>query len=550
MPPPLDLSSLEAQLRELEADNEAKSRQLQSVVDHLGLKWTHCVECATLVDPTAQRCPVCNTVLAVSSANGAQWKCPACCSANAASARECNECGADRPATHVASSSSPPAKTKATAMAPTSPPASSTVKCPACMTINAADAGDCAECGTPLPKVAAPQSTALVAANPAGTKSLVDLSVDGKRESLTAQRARALFADQPQSGATQLRLSTKSFGREAARVAEEFIQGHAATISVADFSDIIASRPTDEALDVLQIVCGALARSPVAHLDLSDNALGERGVRTLEPLLASLAAQLESLSFRNNGLSELAMRLLAEALGTPGKLRKLHFYSNMSGDGGAAAVSVLLERMGPNGALRDFCMSSCRVRETGGLPLARALGRHPQLQVLDLSDSMFGDNADLAAALGQMRGLTQLVLKDAGLKGRGLDAAIDVLAHSELQVLDLSNLELGAKGAARLAQRLGALPSLKVLRLAENELGDKGALALAQAARFGPQLEVLDVRDNDVGAKGAQALADAVHALPKFSLLQLDGNEIKSKAQSDIKALLGDARVSFEGAED
>lgn len=46
-----------------------------------------------------------------------------------------------------------------------------------------------------------------------------------------------------------------------------------------DLSDVIAGRPEDEALEALRLISGALAQCPLRLLDLSDNALGEKGVR-------------------------------------------------------------------------------------------------------------------------------------------------------------------------------------------------------------------------------------------------------------------------------
>jgi len=180
------------------------------------------------------------------------------------------------------------------------------------------------------------------------------------------------------------------------------------------------------------------------------------------------------------------MRLLVEALGSPANMNKIHFYSNMSGDGGAAAASVLMERLGPN--LLDFCMSSCRVREAGGLSLARGLQFSQQLRVLDLSDSMFGEKggAALAETLTKLPSLNQLILKDSGVSGKGLDSILNALIHQALEVLDLASLDMGPEGAAKLAKQIANLPALRELRLAENGLQNKGAKALAAAAYVFP----------------------------------------------------------------
>ena len=52
-------------------------------------------------------------------------------------------------------------------------------------------------------------------------------------------------------------------------------------LRVADFGDIIAGRHTDEALQVLELVCTHLKGLPVTSVDLSDNALGTRGISAI-----------------------------------------------------------------------------------------------------------------------------------------------------------------------------------------------------------------------------------------------------------------------------
>ena len=52
-------------------------------------------------------------------------------------------------------------------------------------------------------------------------------------------------------------------------------------LRVADFGDIIAGRHTDDALQVLELVCTHLKGLPITSLDLSDNALGTRGISAI-----------------------------------------------------------------------------------------------------------------------------------------------------------------------------------------------------------------------------------------------------------------------------
>ena len=58
----------------------------------------------------------------------------------------------------------------------------------------------------------------------------------------------------------QVKLSTKSFGRDAAEVASEAIANVSKSLVDADMSDVIAGRPEAEALDALRIMSNALSR--------------------------------------------------------------------------------------------------------------------------------------------------------------------------------------------------------------------------------------------------------------------------------------------------
>jgi len=176
-------------------------------------------------------------------------------------------------------------------------------------------------------------------------------------------------------------------------------------------------------------------------LDLSDNALGEKGVRAVAAALRSQPA-VRSLAFQNDGISVHAARALLEILPAPQNLHKLHFYNNMSGacyhhlragpthpnprtaestawvdttagDDGAFAIAQMLTKATQIG---DFRMSSTRVMEAGGVALAKAFAAGKSLKRLDLKDNSLGSVGGLALAhvLAAHRGLTHVQLSETG----------------------------------------------------------------------------------------------------------------------------------------
>ena len=64
----------------------------------------------------------------------------------------------------------------------------------------------------------------------------------------------------------QIKLSTKSFGQDAAEVASEAIANVSKSLVDADMSDVIAGRPEAEALNALRIMSCALSRLQLRYL--------------------------------------------------------------------------------------------------------------------------------------------------------------------------------------------------------------------------------------------------------------------------------------------
>jgi Ran GTPase-activating protein (RanGAP) involved in mRNA processing and transport len=101
------------------------------------------------------------------------------------------------------------------------------------------------------------------------------------------------------------------------------------------------------------------------------------------------------------------------------------------------------------------------------------------------------------------------------------------LRPTSLQKLDLGSNNIGAEGAASLADALKANTSLQILDLRYNVIGASGAAgaagaaALADALKANTSLQTLYLGVNNIGTEGAAAIADALKV--NCTLLQLDG---------------------------
>ena len=170
---------------------------------------------------------------------------------------------------------------------------------------------------------------------------------------------------------SKVKLSTKSFGIDAAKVVTKAFANIASTLTEVDLSDIIAGRPEDEALKAMQIITEATLCAKITAVDVSDNGLGEKGVRACAAMLQQQTG-IESLSFQNNGISEQAAAAIPELLQAPPQsLKKFHLDKNMTGDEGMVHVAALMAKAPKNGGLQDGGLQVHRRRREVARPRTR-----------------------------------------------------------------------------------------------------------------------------------------------------------------------------------
>lgn len=346
----------------------------------------------------------------------------------------------------------------------------------------------------------------------------------------------------------------------------------AATIRVADLSDVIASRMEDEGLQVLRTLCDALKYSSLEEVDLSDNAMGSKGVAVCASVLSGQRSSLRRLSLCNNGLDERAMHEVADILcggredgvsegldvGASTiceRLTKIHFFNNMSGDGGCRAFARILSRCSAD--LEDVRFSGTRAGREGSLIVSSALENLGQniinLRRLDLADNSFGSDggSTLAKALRRCVSLTRLNLRDCVLED---DAAGEVCravwtADAPLEMLDLSGNEITGKGAKSIAELIEENGStLCVLHCEENEMTSKGVSYVAGA--IGVAIEEIRLGSNECGSVAAAALMTAYGddgtGMPALKAIHLDNNMFPEDTVKELEACFGDKLVEME----
>eukprot|EP00961_Rhodomonas_salina_P144274 1942473-Rhodomonas_salina.1 len=133
---------------------------------------------------------------------------------------------------------------------------------------------------------------------------------------------------------------------------------------------------------------------------------------------------------------------------------------------------VLVGKRGARPNPRDICQSLMKLTEIKVILLWRRMGQ--------------------TASLSMLEGIISSV-------GKGFDSA--------LIELDLSESQLRAEGASKLAELLGGLKTLSSLSLGRNELGAKGTARVCKVLGDCRKLALLDLGENAMGPDGAQRLA-------------------------------------------
>ncbi|XP_044487112.1 RAN GTPase-activating protein 2-like [Mangifera indica] len=373
----------------------------------------------------------------------------------------------------------------------------------------------------------------------AAHETLFDIS-KGQRAFLEAEEAEEILRPlkEPGNSFTKICFSNRSFGLKAARVVEPILVSLKGQLKEVDLADFIAGRPEEEALEVMNIFASALEGSILRSLNLSNNALGEKGVRAFGALLKSQSS-LEELYLMNDGISEEAARAVCELIPSTEKLKILHFHNNMTGDEGALAISEVVKH---SPLLEDFRCSSTRIGSEGGIALSEALESCTRLKKLDLRDNMFGVEAGivLSKALSRHADLTEVYLSYLNLEDEGTIAIVNALKESAplLKVLELAGNDITAEAALVISACIAVKQHLVKLNLSENELKDEGAVHISKALEEGhDQLKELDMSANFIRRAGARLLAQMVIKKPGFSLLNINSNIISDEGIDEVTEL-------------
>ena len=147
--------------------------------------------------------------------------------------------------------------------------------------------------------------------------------------------------------------------------------------------------------------------------------------------------------------------------------------------------------------------------------------------------------AALADGLKSCNNLQELWLSNNNIGAAGAAALADGLMFcNKLQELWFSGNNIGAEGAAALADGLKSCNNLKELVLSDNNIGGSGAAALADGLKSCNNLQTLALSSNNIGADGAAALADGLKFCNNLQTLVLHNNDIGDDGAAALRAHL------------
>jgi uncharacterized protein (TIGR02996 family) len=285
---------------------------------------------------------------------------------------------------------------------------------------------------------------------------------------------------------------------------------------------------------------GALTR-----LDLSDNAIGDRGVETLARSRG--LADLACLDLDTCEITEVGIQSLTSAPFWP-KLCRLDLSRNPLGWQGVEA----LMRAEPPARLYDLRLADCDL----GSSESHAFTQSPWLaglQCLDLSGNRAGSAGVIAREFVTKGNLRSLSLAQTDIEPRAIAGLAPLwgqlvsldLSHNDigsafgqmaatdtarnLQTLRLKNCGESGGNALEALSRESVCPSLHTLVLANTVLDAPGLNALLHSSTLAGQLIELDLSRCDLSDQAARLLAGAP-ALAGVRRLNLRGNPFSEEA--------------------
>lgn len=233
------------------------------------------------------------------------------------------------------------------------------------------------------------------------------------------------------------------------------------------FKDLFTTRLKTEVPQAVEFLAYGLSLSGcvLKELDLSDNAFGPIGMKSLAPFLTSDSCKnLQVLRLNNNGLGIGGGTILSTCLPSLQELRVLICGRNRLENEASTAIGNSLRSLSRIEVLE---MPQNGIRFPGIQVIADALQNNPRIRILNLNDNIFTEKGAqaMSSALRQASSIQVINFGDCLLKTKGGLAVVQAILDSgceSLKELIIGGNELGGEQLSRLL--------LEFTKLDNNEL--------------------------------------------------------------------------------
>ena len=243
---------------------------------------------------------------------------------------------------------------------------------------------------------------------------------------------------------------------------------------------------------------------------------------------------LRQLNLTRNNMGDQGSRSLAVAVKVNAAIQMLNVgWNNITGQGAESLAQVVLEHT----SLADFC----------GIPLTSL--RQNSVQDLILNDKGIGlpGALVLSSLLPTATALVLLNLANNNLGAKGAATLAEALkGNTTIRRLTLDQNHLcginifsgegtyTAEGITKIGEMLKINQTLQSISLECNIMGVKGLTALAAAMKVNTKIDTLNLANNNMGVKGSAKLAAAVKVNGRIQTLNLFNNHIGVKGAAAL----------------
>ena len=288
-------------------------------------------------------------------------------------------------------------------------------------------------------------------------------------------------------------------------------------------------------------------RGHISHANFSENGISSKSVQSFLNIPPHIL-QMTELELHHNKLERNACDLLAKAVPSMSRLRRLWLSYNPIESGGAMEVIKALHGSG----VKQLWLDNAGIGVPDCKALCELLKSSHSLEELKIYGNYLSSEsvASIITGLSHNSSLTDLDISTSHFSMANVISLASVLKHCtsesklKLKMLNLQDCHINSEGAVELAAALCKNTTLEYLNLSHNPIGKhvEGVTAVAKmlievrGSKF--TLTQLELRDCHISGQGARKLAAALCENSTLKHLNLNHNHIGVEGASSISDML------------